>query len=322
VSTRRYFITKILQALLTLFFVLAFNFFLFRGLGDPLKLISRGKGNMTPAALAELEQTLGLDLPLPQQFANYVKETLSGDLGYTFLAEPVSTAIGAAIWPTILLIGTSTIASILIGVWIGIKQGWRWGSKFDQSMLGVTLVLYSMPEFWFGLLMIMLFSVTLGIFPAGGMQKTATDLSGLPLITDILNHLFLPFFVLTVSYLAEYSLIMRSSLMEVLGEDFIGTARAKGVREKMVRKRHAVPNALLPTMTIAILSLGFVLSGAIVIETIFSWPGLGSLTYGAIQSQDFALLQGLFLLFSAAIIVANLVADLLYSYLDPRVRAS
>ncbi len=321
-STRRYFITKVLQALLTLVFVLAFNFFLFRGLGDPLKLLSRGRGNLTPAAIADLQATLGLDLPLPQQFVHYVKETVTGNLGYTFNAEPVSTSIGQAVWPTILLIGTSTIASILIGVWIGIKQGWRWGSKFDQSMLGVTLVLYSMPEFWFGLLMIMLFSVTLGIFPAGGMQKTATDLHGLALATDILNHLFLPFFVLTVSYLAEYSLIMRSSLMEVLGEDFIGTARAKGVRETQVRKRHAVPNALLPTMTIAILSLGFVLSGAIVIETIFSWPGLGSLTYSAIQTQDFALLEGLFLLFSAAIIVSNLVADLLYSYLDPRVRAS
>jgi len=128
--------------------------------------------------------------------------------------------------------------------------------------------------------------------------------------------------VLTVSYLAEYSLIMRSSLMEVLREDFVMTARAKGVREKLVRKNHAVPNALLPTMTVTILSLGYVLSGAIVIETIFSWPGLGRLTYEGIQNQDFALLEGLFLVFSAAVIVSNLVADLLYSYFDPRVKAA
>jgi peptide/nickel transport system permease protein len=321
VSTRRYFITKVLQAVLTLVFVLAFNFFLFRGLGDPTQLLSRGRGNMTTSALADLKSQLGLDLPLPEQFAHYVGETLQGNLGYTFDAQPVSSVIADAIWPTLLLIGTSTIASIVIGVWIGIKQGWRWGSKFDQSMLGVTLVLYAMPEFWFGLLMIMLFSVTLNVFPAGGMQSTASDLTGWAHVTDVLNHLALPFFVLTVSYLAEYSLIMRSSLMEVLGEDFIGTARAKGVMERNVRKRHAVPNALLPTMTVTILSLGYVLSGAIVIETIFSWPGLGRLTYEAIGAQDFALLEGLFLLFSAAIIVANLVADLLYSYLDPRVRA-
>ena len=196
------------------------------------------------------------------------------------------------------------------------------GSRFDQGALGVTLILYSMPEFWFGLLMIMLFSVTWSIFPSGGMETAASDLTGLAHVADVLNHLALPFFVLTVSYLAEYSLIMRSSLMEVLGDDFILVARAKGVRERNVRKRHAVPNALLPVMTVTILSLGYVLGGAIVIETIFSWPGLGRLTYTAIGNQDYALLQGLFLLFSAAVIVANLVADLLYSYLDPRVRAA
>jgi peptide/nickel transport system permease protein len=321
VSTRRYFITKILQALLTLLFVLAFNFFLFRGLGDPTQLLAKQRGQMTPAALANLKSQLGLDLPLPQQFAHYVKETLTGNLAYTFDNQPVTTSIAKAVWPTVLLIGTSTIASIFFGIWIGIAQGWRWGSTLDKSWLGVTLILYSMPEFWFGLLMIMLFSVTLNIFPSGGMETAASDLSGAAYITDLLNHLALPFFVLTVSYLAEYSLIMRSSLMEVLGEDFIGTARAKGVRERLVRQRHAVPNALLPTMTVTILSLGYVLGGAIVIETIFSWPGLGRLTYEAIQTKDFALLQGLFLVFSVAVIFANLVADLLYSYLDPRVRA-
>ena len=320
-STRRYLIVKVLQAVLTLAFVLAFNFFLFRGLGDPIQLLAKQRGQMTPQALADLKTQLGLDLPAIQQFVHYIRETLTGHLGYTFDNQPVSTVIAAAIWPTVLLIGSSTIASILLGVWIGIAQGWRWGSKFDQSMQGVTLVLYAMPEFWFGLLMIMLFSVTWSIFPSAGMQSSATDLHGTQLISDVANHLALPFFVLTVSYLAEYSLIMRSSLTDVLGEDFVQTARAKGVREKLVRRRHAVPNALLPTMTVTILSLGYVLSGAIVIETIFSWPGLGRLTYLAIGNQDFALLEGLFLLFSAAVIVSNLVADLLYSYLDPRVRA-
>jgi peptide/nickel transport system permease protein len=322
VGTRRYLLSKILQAVLTLLFVLVFNFFLFRGLGDPTQLLAKQRGNLTPSALAQLRSQLGLDLPLPQQFVNYLKQSAQGNLGLTFDNQPVSSEITKAIWPTVLLIGTSTIASILLGIWIGIAQGWRWGSRFDQTMLGVTLVLYSMPEFWFGLLMIMLFSVTFSIFPSGGMETAASSLTGLAHIGDILNHLALPFFVLTVSYLAEYSLIMRSSLMEVLGDDFILVARAKGVRERMVRRRHAVPNALLPTMTVTILSLGYVLGGAIVIETIFSWPGLGRLTYTAIGNQDYALLQGLFLLFSAAVIVSNLIADLLYSYLDPRVRAA
>jgi peptide/nickel transport system permease protein len=322
VGTRRYLLSKILQAVLTLLFVLVFNFFLFRGLGDPTQLLAKQRGSLTPSALADLKTQLGLDLPLPEQFVNYLKQSLAGNLGLTFDNQPVSSEIARAVWPTVLLIGTSTIASILLGIWIGIAQGWRWGSRFDRSMLGITLVLYSMPEFWFGLLMIMLFSVTWSIFPSGGMESPASSLTGLAHLADILNHLALPFFVLTVSYLAEYSLIMRSSLMEVLGEDFILVARAKGVRERMVRRRHAVPNALLPTMTVTILSLGYVLGGAIVIETIFSWPGLGRLTYLAIGNQDYALLQGLFLLFSAAVIVSNLVADLLYSYLDPRVRAA
>jgi peptide/nickel transport system permease protein len=210
----------------------------------------------------------------------------------------------------------------VIGVWVGIAQGWRRGSAFDKGSLGVTLVLYSMPEFWFGLLMIMLFSVTFHLFPVGGMQTPSSGYTGVRLIVDVLNHMALPFFVLTVSYLAEYSLIMRSSLLETLGEDFILTARAKGMLEKQVLNRHAVPNALLPTMTVTILSLGFVISGAITIELIFSWPGLGNLTVTAIHERDFATLEGLFLLFSGAVIVANLVADLLYSYLDPRVRAA
>jgi peptide/nickel transport system permease protein len=322
VSIRRHLIIKILQAVLTLAFVLAFNFFLFRGLGDPTQLLAKQRGNMTAAALADLKSQLGLDLPLPQQFAHYIWETLHFHLGYTFDNQPVSTTIGQAVWPTVLLIGTSTIASILLGVWIGIAQGWRWGSRFDKGWLGVTLVLYAMPEFWFGLLMIMLFAVTLNVFPSGFMKTPGTDYTGLANIADVLKHLALPFFVLTVSYLAEYSLIMRSSLTEVLTEDYIQTARAKGVRERLVRRRHAVPNALLPTITITILSLGYVLGGAIVIETIFSWPGLGRLTYEAIGNQDYALLEGLFLVFSVAVILANLIADLTYTYLDPRVRAA
>jgi peptide/nickel transport system permease protein len=192
-------------------------------------------------------------------------------------------------------------------------------------MLGFTLFTYSMPEFWFGLLVIMAFAVGVGpfpaLFPTGGYESTGAGYTGFAHAVDVVNHMVLPFFVLTLSYLGEYSLIMRSSLLETLGEDFIITARAKGVRENRVLYGHAVPNALLPTMTVTILQLGFVLSGVITIELIFNWPGLGLLTATAVDARDFPVLQGLFLLFSGSVIVANLVADLLYSYLDPRVRA-
>jgi peptide/nickel transport system permease protein len=326
VGTRRYVLTKLAQAVLTLAFVLAFNFFLFRGIGDPATQLLRGGNGASRATVAALQKELGLSLPLPQQLVHYAGQTLTGNLGYSFVnRQPVRDAIYQATWPTILLVGSSTIASIVLGVWIGIAQGWRRGTRFDEGMLGFTLFTYSMPEFWFGMLMIMAFAVGVGpfpaLFPTGGYDTLGGDFTGLHHVTDVLNHMVLPFFVLTVAYLGEYSLIMRSSLLEVLGEDYIQLARAKGLRDKAVRRLHAVPNALLPTVTVTILSLGYVISGAITIELIFNWPGLGLLTAQAVDSRDFPTLQGLFLLFSAAVIVANLVADLLYSYLDPRVRA-
>ena len=325
-STRRYLISKVLQALLTLAFVLAFNFFLFRAVGDPVTELLRGHSGISGQAVAQLQRQLGLDLPLPQQFVHYVKETLQGHLGYSYFYNlPVSQVIAGRIWPTVLLIGVSTLASTALGIWIGIRQGWRRGSKYDQGMLGFTLFTYSMPEFWFGLLIIMAFAVGVGpfpaLFPTGGYDTTGAGYTGMAHVVDVANHMVLPLFVLTLSYLGEYSLIMRSSLLETLGEDFIITARAKGVRENRVLYGHAVPNALLPTMTVTILQLGFVLSGVITIELIFNWPGLGLLTATSVDQRDFPVLQGLFLLFSASVIVANLVADLLYSYLDPRVRA-
>ena len=325
-STRRYLISKVLQALLTLAFVLAFNFFLFRAVGDPVTELLRGHSGISGQAVAQLQRQLGLDLPLPQQFVHYVKETLQGHLGYSYFYNlPVSQVIAGRIWPTVLLIGVSTLASTALGIWIGIRQGWRRGSKYDQGMLGFTLFTYSMPEFWFGMLVIMAFAVGVGpfpaLFPTGGYDTTGAGYTGMAHIVDVANHMVLPLFVLTLSYLGEYSLIMRSSLLETLGEDFIITARAKGVRENRVLYGHAVPNALLPTMTVTILQLGFVLSGVITIELIFNWPGLGLLTATSVDQRDFPVLQGLFLLFSASVIVANLVADLLYSYLDPRVRA-
>jgi peptide/nickel transport system permease protein len=326
VSTRRYLISKVLQALLTLAFVLAFNFFLFRAVGDPVTELLRGHSGISGQAVAQLQRQLGLDLPLPQQFVHYVKETLQGHLGYSYFYNlPVSQVIAGRIWPTVLLIGLSTLASTALGIWIGIRQGWRRGSKYDQGMLGFTLFTYSMPEFWFGMLVIMAFAVGVGpfpaLFPTGGYETTGAGYTGWAHVVDVANHMVLPFFVLTLAYLGEYSLIMRSSLLETLGEDFIITARAKGVRENRVLYGHAVPNALLPTMTVTILQLGFVLSGVITIELIFNWPGLGLLTATSVDARDFPVLQGLFLLFSASVIVANLVADLLYSYLDPRVRA-
>jgi peptide/nickel transport system permease protein len=329
VGTRRYILGKVAQAVLTLAFVMVFNFFLFRVLpGDPGALLLRGTTAFNPENLEEVRADLGLDEPLPQQFLTYVTDTAMFEFGESFYLRgaDVATVIGDRIWPTILLLGTSTIASAIIGLIIGIYGGWRHGSKFDVGSLSFTLFVYAMPEFWFGILVLMAFAGGVGpfpaIFPTGGYETPGADLGAWAHVTDVLNHLFLPWMVLTIAYLGQYALIMRNSVIDVMNDDFVQTARAKGVREKQVLRHHVVPNALLPTMTLILLSLGFIFGGAITIEYVFSYPGLGLLTVQAIDAKDYPLLQGLFLLFSAAVILANLIADVLYSYLDPRVRAA
>ena len=316
---------KLVGAILSLAFVLVFNFFLFRVLpGDPAKNLTRNR--LVPAEqVAVLRESFGLDKPLPEQFATYVRDTLRGDLGISYkFRRPVSEVIAERVWPTVLLLGVSTMLSTIIGLWIGIRGAWRRGSLFDRMSLGSGLALYPMPEFWLGIMLLISFGVGIGPFPGpfptGGLSSPGTELASLSGVVDVAMHLFLPCLTLTLAYLAEYALVMRSSLLDELGEDYLVTARAKGLRDALVLRRHAVPNALLPTTTLIFLNLGFVVSGAITIETVFSWPGLGLLSYEALRTPDYPLLQGVFLLFSAAVIVANVVADLLYAYLDPRVR--
>lgn len=324
-GARRYLVGKVFQALLTLAFVLAFNFFLFRVIpGNPAQILARNK--LLPIeAVRELERDFGLDKSMPTQFALYVQDTLQGNLGisYTF-RRPVSEVIGERIWPTVLLIGVSTVLSTVLGLLVGIYGAWRRGSAFDVSSLGFSLVFYSMPEFWLGILLLIALAAGAGVFPAifptGGIETAGGPAGGLAHITDVANHMFLPALTLTLAYIGEYALIMRSSLLDVASEDYVTTARAKGLREALVLRRHVVPNALLPTVTLIALNLGFIVSGAITVETVYSWPGLGLLSVQALGAPDYPLLQGLFLLFSAAVIVANLVADIVYSYLDPRVR--
>jgi len=319
--TRSYLLRKVAGALVTLIFVLAFNFLLFRVLpGNPAQILARNK-LLPQEAVEQLEVDFGLDEPLISQFGLYIEDTLTGNFGisYTF-REPVSGLIAERVWPTVLLIGVSTIGATIIGLLIGIYGAWRRGSGFDISSLGFSLVFYAMPEFWLGILLLIGLGAGLGWFPIGGIETPGANFTGLSAAADVLNHLFLPALTLILALIGEYALVMRSSLLDVMGEDYLTTARAKGLREGLVLRKHAVPNALLPTVTLVALNLGFVVSGAITVETVYSWPGLGLLTYDAIRAPDYPLMQGLFLLFTAAIIFANLAADLIYGYLDPRVR--
>ncbi len=319
----RYALRRILTGLGTLLFVIVFNFVLFRLLpGDPIGMMTRGK-DVDEQQLAELRRQF--NAPLPEQFWAYIRNPFSSNLVSLQSGESVWSVVGDAFWPTMLLLGVSTIASATIGIWLGIHSAWGRGGRFDHVTTGSTLTLYSMPEFWLGMLLLIFMSTGVGpfpgLFPSGGISSPGDDLGLVGGWLDTLWHLFLPALTLTLVYLAEYSLVMRSSLIDEMDQDYLRTARAKGLRDKQVRRLHAVPNALLPTITLVFLNVGFVVSGAITVETVFSWPGLGYLTYTAIQGPDNQLLQALFLLFAFAVIVANVIADLIVATVDPRVRA-
>ena len=314
---------KVAAALATLVFVVCFNFFLFRVVeSDPVANLFRGR-NLSQEQRRELERQFGLDGSQAEQFVRYLGQTAQLNLGRSYRSNrPVTEEILDRAWPTIALVGVSTLLAAVFGVLIGIVAAWKRRSKTDYGWTGFTMATYSMPDFWLGMLLLVTFAVLLGWFPVGGITDPGSDATGLAKLLDQAHHMFLPALTLTLAYLGEYALIMRSSLLDTMREDYLTLARAKGLRDVVVRNRHAVPNALLPVVTLVALSFGFVLSGAIAVETIFSWPGLGLLTYEALRGPDLPLLQGLFLVFSAAVIFFNLVADLLYAYLDPRVRVS
>ncbi|MBU6313100.1 MAG: ABC transporter permease [Actinomycetales bacterium] len=315
--------SKVLRAFITLAFVVVFNFFLFRLLpGDPIGLYTRGR-NQDAEQLAELRREL--DKPILEQFLTYIRNPFDPGIDSTRFSRPVWEMIGERIWPTFLLLGTAIILASIIGIWIGIRAGWKPGGRFDKISTGTTLTLYSMPEFWLGMMLLIVFSVGAfgipGMFPVGGIVTPGVDTSSPMGWLNVLWHMVLPCTTLTLIYLADYSLVMRASLIDERKQEYLTLARAKGLRDVMVRQKHAVPNALLPTITLIFLSLGFVVTGAITVETVFSWPGLGLLTYEALRGPDIPLLQAIFLLFSIAVIGANLIAELLYVIIDPRVRS-
>lgn len=307
-------------SLLTLVFVICVNFFLFRVVPtDPFASLLRGR-NVPREVVDNIRSSFGLDQPLFNQFLLYLRETFTGNLGISFQSrQPVWDEIASRIPSTVALVGTAAFFSAILGTVGGIIAGWRRNTWKDHSITSSTMVLYSMPDFWLGMLLLVGFAVVLGWFPVGGMSTVGSSATGIPMVIDYLRHLFLPALTLTLAYLGEYALVTRSSLLEVMNEDYLTVARAKGLRDVVVRNRHALPNALLPVVTLAALNVGFILSGAIAVEAVFSWPGLGKATADAIRGPDYPMIQGLFLVFSASVILFNLIADVLYLYLDPRV---
>ena len=318
---RKVFLKKLAQAALTVVGVLVINFFLFRVMpGDPASMLVRNP-RMNAESLARINKMFGLDRPLHEQFFLYARDLARGEMGTSFIfKKPVIHIIGERLVATLLLTVVAEILAIVVGILIGILAAWKRGTVVDVASLGFTLVSYSMPTFWLGILMIALFSGVLGLFPVSGMISPALVFAdGWTKAMDVIGHLFLPAVTLALVLAGEYALIMRNSMIEVLTEDYIVTARAIGLSERDVLRKHALPNALIPMSTVIAMSLGFTVTGALQVETVFSWPGLGRLMYDALKGRDYPLLQGIFLITSVAVVGANFIADILYRYIDPRV---
>lgn len=322
-NRRDYLLRKLVFAIVTLGIVVTIDFFLFRVLpGDPVRAVIGRNIRITKEAQEALRQQFGLDKPVfPDQFFDTVGQWAQGNLGISWsLRRPVGEVLMSKLGYTLLLISSGQILSIVLGIALGLFAGWKRKTAVDVGALTFSLVAWATPTFWLGIILLALGSSWLGLPTGGSVDPANVSKPFLENLPDVLRHLILPTLTFTIVYLGEYMLIMRSSILEVLGEDYILTAKAKGFSHWQVLRKHALKNAMLPIVTLIALNLGFTVSGAIYIETVFSYDGLGKLFQSALEKQDFPLLQGAFLLLAVSVIIANMLADVLYTYLDPRVR--
>jgi peptide/nickel transport system permease protein len=326
-----YFLRKVAWALLTIAVVITFNFLMFRVLpGDPAKS-GMHDPRLNPAATAALRIRFGLDKPvllnldggnpLDTQFSAYLGALSRGDLGtsYAFRDQPVADLVGKALINTLWLVLPAQVLSIVIGTMLGLFAAWRRGRALDVGALTVSLFLWSLPTFFLAIILLVVGAHWLGLPTGGRITIGAEYATWWDQIADVGRHLILPTTTLTLVLLGEYMLIMRSSVLEVFGEDYILTARAKGLSTYRIIRHHALRNAMLPMVTLIALNLGFTVAGAIQVESVYSFPGLGALTVNAVSDRDYPVLQGAFLLLALGVVVANLVAELIYGWLDPRV---
>jgi len=288
--------------------------------GDPVNILL-GEYGSTPEFREQIRRHYGLDQPVLVQLGIYFSRVFRGDLGFSlYFNQPVLELIAQRLPATVLLMTTQLIFAVVTGVLLGSAAARHPYSALDNATTTLGLVGYSMPVFWIGLLVILFFSTGLGLFPSGGMVSAREQLRGAAAIVDVLRHLVLPAFTLGLVNLALYARLTRASLLDVLAQDYIRVARAKGLEDRHVTLHHGLRNALLPVVTILGIDLGRMVGGAVLTETVFAWPGVGTLTFTALQTRDYPLIVGVFVLVSVAVILANLMVDVMYSLLDPRVR--
>ncbi|MGQ0743243.1 MAG: ABC transporter permease [Acidimicrobiales bacterium] len=317
---RRYVLKRLLQVPPALLIILLLTFIVIHlAPGDPAGAFAGEYA--TVETIEMLNRQYGLDKPIWVQFARYVTNVVTGDLGESFsYARPVSTIIAERLPATLLLAGTALAVSVLLGVALGVVSSQRPSSPVDAGISGATLVSMAVPGFWVGQMAALMFGLHLGLFPVLGMSDSRITYTGWAHVADVAHHLVLPALVLALSEIALVVRLTRTGLIDQAGSGYDRTAHAKGIRPRRALVRHALPNAALPLVTVIGSRVGFLFSGALVVETVFSWPGLGSILVNAINTSDRPLVLGLVLLVGTSVILANLVTDLVYAWIDPRIR--
>lgn len=317
-----YVVKRLLYALVLLFAVITLNFLLIHvSPGDPVETIAGAMGGMSEELRQQLRQQYGLDQPFLTQLGIYVAQILRGDLGYSYYFNlPVSQLILDRLPATLLLVVTSVIAAFLVGTGLGSLAARKPNGLLSQLVTTLSIVGYSAPVFWTGIVLIILFASVLPIFPVSDMYTAGSARSGLSGVLDVLHHLVLPAFTLAFVYVAQYSRLARASMLETLSSDYIRTARAKGLSEGVVLYKHALRNAVLPVVTMLGMQFGNVLAGAVLVETVFNWPGLGRLAFDSVLRRDYPTLLGILLFASLLVVIMNQLTDFAYRLIDPRIK--
>ncbi|MDW3222986.1 MAG: ABC transporter permease [Paracoccaceae bacterium] len=317
----RYVVKRLLQAIPIVLAIIILNFLLLQlAEGDAVDVLAGEAGSATPEYMAELRAKFGLDQPLPVQLAVYLKNVVFLDLGYSFRHEmPVGELIFDRLFATVLLMVSTITLAVSFGIFLGLVAAMGLNTWRDTAISIFALITYATPLFWVGLMLIVVFSLNLGWFPTSGMENFAMFYEGWDRVKDIAHHLVLPTITLALFYLALYTRLMRASMLEQAGQDYVTTARAKGVTENRIMFVHVLRNALLPVVTMAGVQVGALIGGSVIVESVFAWPGLGMLAFEALFSRDLNLLLGIFFLSALLVVAVNLVVDIVYSSLDPRI---
>ena len=315
---------RLFQGVPIILAIIVINFFLLNlAEGDAVDVLAGEAGSATPEYMAQLRAKFGLDQPLPVQLAVYLKNALALDLGYSFRHDmPVSDLIFDRFFATGLLMISTILLAVGFGILLGLLAAMRLNTWKDAVITVFALITYATPLFWVGLMMIVVFSLKLGWLPTSGMENVAAFYEGWDKVKDISVHLILPTVTLSLFYLALYTRMMRASMLEQYGQDYVVTARAKGLTERRITFVHVLRNALLPVVTMAGVQVGELIGGTVIVASVFAWPGLGMLAFESLFARDLNLLLGIFMLSSILVIVVNLIVDIIYCFLDPRIEVS